>query len=54
VPDTIDLWANWNVVGSSSIGQPDTIFVGHDDGGGEQNKWFCKAFHANSPEPLPF
>lgn len=37
---TIDLWANWDVPGSGSIGEPGDIFIGNDEGPGLRNKWF--------------
>jgi hypothetical protein len=37
---TIDLWANWDVPGSGSIGEPGDIFIGNDEGPGSRNKWF--------------
>lgn len=37
---TIDLWANWDVPGSGSIGEPGDIFIGSDEGPGLRNKWF--------------
>ncbi|RMF94204.1 MAG: LamG domain-containing protein [Candidatus Schekmanbacteria bacterium] len=52
---TINLWANLSSIPSSSIGQPDSVFIGHDNGGGYQNKWFFALgggklnFHINGP-----
>jgi len=37
---TIDLWANWDVPGSGSIGEPGDILIGSDEGPGNRNKWF--------------
>ncbi len=37
---TIELWANWDVPGSGSIGEPGDIFIGNDEGPGTRNKWF--------------
>jgi hypothetical protein len=37
---SIDLWVNFNSVPSSSIGNPGDVFIGADNGGGAQNKWF--------------
>jgi len=59
---TIDLWVNFNGLGGRDP------FIGHDDGGGEQNKWIfwydagghdklggvpALRFHINSPHPNP-
>ena len=38
---TIDLWANFgSAPGEFDIGQPDAIFIGNDEGGGPNDKWF--------------
>jgi hypothetical protein len=51
-----DMWVNFNVVSSTdSFGHPQAIFMAHDEGGGDQNKWtFCYGggdlyWHINSP-----
>ncbi|MBI3949375.1 MAG: HYR domain-containing protein [Acidobacteria bacterium] len=36
---TIDLWANFNSVRSGSVGSLPNVFIGHDEGGGNTNKW---------------
>ncbi|MFL5398663.1 MAG: LamG-like jellyroll fold domain-containing protein, partial [Myxococcales bacterium] len=37
---TIELWANFDTNGTGSLGLPGDVFVGSDDGGGPNNKWF--------------
>jgi|GEM_PF-2702100 len=37
---TIELWANWDAPGGGSVSRPGDVFIGHDDGGFTQNKWF--------------
>jgi hypothetical protein len=52
---SIELWANFATPGGGSVGEPSNIFVGNDDGSGNQNKWFFALgggylnFHINSP-----
>ncbi|MGK5094343.1 LamG domain-containing protein [Deltaproteobacteria bacterium TL4] len=36
---SINVWINLHSTGSSSIGSPDSIFIGHDEGGGLKKKW---------------
>lgn len=36
---TIDLWANFNSVPPSSIGNPSSVFIADDNGAGCQEKW---------------
>ncbi len=36
---TAELWANWDTQPGGSIGNPASVFVADDDGGGGQNKW---------------
>ena len=56
---TIDLWANFDVPGSGSIGHPGDIFIGNDEGPGSVRKWFFALgggnlnFHINSPSIGP-
>jgi hypothetical protein len=51
---SIELWANFNSIPGSSIGNPGDVFIGKDEGGGNQNKWFFAYgggvlnFHLNS------
>lgn len=37
---TIELWANFDVLEGSTIGEPSDIFIGNDEGSGNRNKWF--------------
>ena len=37
---TIVLWAQWSQLDSGSVGQPEDVFISHDEGGGYQHKWF--------------
>ena len=37
---TIELWANFSSPGGGTVGHPSHIFIGNDDGPGNQNKWF--------------
>src|SRR5262249_49429747 len=37
---TLEMWINLNQVDGSSIGNPSDVFIGNDEGGGSQNKWF--------------
>ena len=52
---SIELWANFSAPTGGSIGEPSDIFIGNDDGPGDQNKWFFALgggflnFHVNSP-----
>ncbi|MGA8496649.1 MAG: LamG-like jellyroll fold domain-containing protein, partial [Xanthobacteraceae bacterium] len=52
---SIELWANFTAPTGGSIGEPSDIFIGNDDGPGDQNKWFFALgggylnFHINSP-----
>jgi hypothetical protein len=56
---TIDLWVNWSALRSDSLGQPQSVFVGHDDGPGNTSKWFFAYgrgdlyWHMNSPGTGP-
>jgi hypothetical protein len=56
---TIDLWVNYSALRPDSIGQPQTVFMGHDEGGGNSNKWFFAYgggdlyWHMNSPATGP-
>jgi len=52
---TIEFWANFASPPGGSTGEPAAIFIGNDEGGGDQNKWFFAIggghleFHINSP-----
>jgi len=52
---TIELWANFSAPGGGTIGHPGDIFIGSDDGAGNQRKWFFALgggflnFHVNGP-----
>ncbi len=52
---TIELWANFDVPGSGTVGHPGDIFIGNDEGPGTVNKWFFALgggvlnFHVNGP-----
>jgi subtilisin-like proprotein convertase family protein len=54
---TIDLWVNFRARRASTVGTPEAIFVGHDEGPGVLNKWFFALgggflnFHVNGPVP---
>ncbi|HZU35787.1 MAG TPA: LamG domain-containing protein, partial [Gemmataceae bacterium] len=37
---TVNLWVNFKTVPSSTVGNPGDVFIGEDNGGGSQNKWF--------------
>jgi hypothetical protein len=56
---TIDLWVNYSALRSDSMGQPQSVFVAHDEGGGNTNKWFFAYgggdlfWHMNSPGSGP-
>jgi hypothetical protein len=56
---TIDLWVNWSALRADSVGQPQSVFVAHDEGGGNTNKWFFAYgggdlyWHMNSPSTGP-
>jgi len=40
---TIELWTNFPAPPGGSVGEPGAIFIGHDAGGGPENKWFLAA-----------
>jgi hypothetical protein len=52
---SIELWANFSTPGGGSTGEPSNIFIGHDEGPEDRNKWFFALgggnleFHINSP-----
>ena len=52
---TINLWANFNALRPDDIGHPQAVFVGHDEGSGNMDKWFFAYgggflnFHVNIP-----
>jgi hypothetical protein len=52
---TIEFWVNFANQPGGSTGEPADIFIGNDEGGGDQNKWFFAIggghleFHINSP-----
>ena len=55
-PFSIDLFANFNQINQGPVTSAPNVFVGHDDGGGNQNKWVFfydgeghLVFHINSP-----
>lgn len=55
-PFSIALWVNFNSVNAGSLGSLPNVFVGHDQGGGTQNKWVFfydddgpLSFHINGP-----
>jgi uncharacterized repeat protein (TIGR01451 family) len=54
-PFTIEFWANFASSPGGSMGEPADIFIGNDEGSGDQNKWFFAIgggnleFHINSP-----
>jgi hypothetical protein len=56
---TIDWWVNYSALRPDSISQPQSVFVGHDEGGGNSNKWFVAYgggdlyWHMNSPATGP-
>jgi hypothetical protein len=56
---TIDLWVNYSALRADSISQPQSIFMGHDEGPGDANKWFFAYgggdlyWHMNSPATGP-
>jgi hypothetical protein len=56
---TIDLWACFDGDPGGTIRNPGAIMIGHDNGGGEQNKWTFPLgggvlhFHVNGPSPYP-
>jgi Concanavalin A-like lectin/glucanases superfamily/PEP-CTERM motif len=59
-PFTIDLFANFNQINQGPVTTAPNVFVGHDDGGGNQNKWVFfddgeghLVFHINSPSLGP-
>ena len=37
---TIEFWANWDAPGSGDLVHAGDVFIGSDDGPGNQNKWF--------------
>jgi hypothetical protein len=56
---TIELWVNFQALGTNTIGEPEAIFVGNDEGSGAVNKWFFAVgggilnFHVNSSQDDP-
>lgn len=56
---SIDLWVNYAALRADSLGQPQSVFLAHDQGGGNQNKWFFGYgggelyWHMNSPATGP-
>ena len=52
---TISLWAKWSQLDSGGLGNPEDVFIAHDEGGGSTKKWgFFKGggllnFHINNP-----
>jgi hypothetical protein len=56
---TIALWANFNALRPDDLGHPQAVFVGHDEGPGNVDKWFFAYgggylnFHINSPQTGP-
>lgn len=57
---TISLWTNFDSVNADIIQLLPNVFIGHDEGGGEKNKWVFfydddgqLAFHINSPSLTP-
>ena len=56
---TINLWANFNALRPDDIGHPQAVFVGHDEGPFNVDKWFFAYgggylnFHINSPQTGP-
>jgi hypothetical protein len=56
---TIDLWVNYSALRADSLGQPQSVFMAHDEGGGNQSKWFFAYgggdlyWHMNSPATGP-
>ncbi len=53
---TISIWANFDTLRQGALGTLPNVFVGHDQGGGTQNKWVffhdgvtSPAFHVNGP-----
>jgi hypothetical protein len=56
---SIDAWINFNNVRPSTLSDPTAIFIGHDEGAGNQNKWVFALgggdlyFHINDPVDGP-
>ncbi len=57
-PFTVALWVNFDTIRQAPLGQLPNVFIGHDQGGGQQNKWVFfhdgddnLAFHINDPSP---
>src|SRR5262249_8655867 len=56
---TINLWANFNALRPDDIGHPQAVFVGHDAGPGNVDKWFFGYgggflnLPINNPQPTP-
>lgn len=53
-PFTIALWANFDTINGGALGELPNVFIGHDDGSGNYNKWVFfydddgnLAFHIN-------
>ena len=57
---TVSLWARWSQLATGTIGNPEDIFISHDNSGGTHPKWlFAKGggklnFHLNGPVPSEF
>ncbi len=57
---SISVWSNFRTFAPSSIGNPGNIFIAHDDGGGNQQKWVFGLgggqlfFHLNGVGGAPF
>jgi hypothetical protein len=59
-PFTIALWANFNAISNRAFSAGGNLFIGDDNGLGDQNKWFFSylsdgslGFHINSPSLGP-
>ena len=56
---TINLWANFNALRPDDLAHPQAVFVGHDEGPFNVDKWFFAYgggdlnFHINSPQTGP-
>ncbi len=56
---TVCVWAKWSRLDGGSIGNPEDVMIGQDEGGGSRNKWFFAKgggylnFHINSPSIGP-
>lgn len=52
---TIELWARLDSLGGGTLGNPEHVFIGHSEGGGEVDKWLFGVgggklfFHMNDP-----